>query len=173
MVFSLRSNYRYVGNILKMEKSTLENSFRDDFFKISDHVVIKGKKFTFKKLSAMQQFHLTRRLAPIIASFADGVPSGSNIMEAKKSFNLTKIGEEIAKLSDNDADYIISTCLQTVEYRDEEHERDFPIWHRTGGLAYEWIELPDMLTLTWSVILYNLGGFIPAVPSNTKRLGAA
>ena len=108
----------------------------------------------------------------VIASKPVGIDDKSRL-EAKKSFNLTKIGEEIAKLSDNDADYIISTCLQTVEYRDEEHERDFPIWHRTGGLAYEWIELPDMLTLTWSVILYNLGGFIPAVPSNTKRLGAA
>ncbi len=138
-----------------------------------EEIEIKGRTYTIKKLPVMQQFHVMRRMAPILAAFVDGIPSGADIANSMASFDLTKIGEEIAALSDKDSEYILNTCLGAVLYRDPEAERDFKIQVRPGVMAYEFIELPEILQLTGAVIKLNLSGFMAAVPSATSDKGAA
>ncbi|OUJ08383.1 phage tail assembly chaperone [Acetobacter sp. DsW_059] len=133
-----------------------------------EEVEINGRKYTVKKLPAMQQFHVARRLAPILAAFVAGIPSGGEITDSLAGFDLAKIGEEIAALPDKDAEYILNTALSAVTYRDEEAQRDYSIQVRPGVMRYNWIELPEMLRLTVSVIQHNLAGFIPAAASDSK-----
>lgn len=138
-----------------------------------EQIDINGRSYTIKKLSAMQQFHVARRLAPILAAFVDGIPSASDVAGSLAGFDLTKIGEEVAALSDKDAEYILNTCLSAVTYRDVENQRDFPVQVKPGVMRYDFIELPEMLRLTGEVIKLNLGGFIPAAPSATSDTAAA
>lgn len=133
-----------------------------------EQVEINGRTYTIKRLPAMQQFHVARRLAPIMAAFIDGIPSTSDVAGSLAGFDLTKIGEEVASLSDKDAEYILNTCLSAVTYRDEENQRDFSVQVKPGIMRYDFIGLPEMLRLTGEVIKLNLGGFIPAAPSDTS-----
>ena len=138
-----------------------------------EQIEINGRSYTIKKLNAMQQFHVARRLAPILAAFVDGIPSASDVAGSLAGFDLTKIGEEVAALSDKDAEYILNTCLSSVTYRDEENQRDYSVQVKPGVMRYDFIELPEMLRLTGEVIKLNLGGFIPAAPSATSDTAAA
>lgn len=135
-------------------------------------VEINGRTFHIKKLGARQQFHLARRLAPIIAAFVAGA-SADDAAKGLAGIDLSKIGEELAGLSDANADYIMDTCLAAVTYRDDENKRDYPIQVRPGVMRYDWIELPEMLRLCVAVIQDNLGGFMAAAPSGLTEKDAA
>ena len=61
-------------------------------------IEIQGKGFEIGRLNARQQFHIARRIAPVIVSLVDdGV------------FNGEKAAEALAELKDEDADYIFNT----------------------------------------------------------------
>lgn len=115
-------------------------------------VEINGKSYTLRKMPVMKQFHVARRISPIIAKMV----SGDTMDEAVK---------ELATLSDKDSEYVLSSCLDVVTYRDEENKRDFPVQASNGMLAYDHIDLAVMLSLVAEVLRFNLEGFMNAPPS--------
>lgn len=146
------------------------------------------------KLDATKQFHVARRLAPVIFSL------GKSISEVKELAGLTKRAEEvaeavaqvdvaaateakakeiakdesslgslvqafkpmadvIAKMSDEEVDYITGACLGVCE-------RQQPggwakVRHINGRMMFEDMDMPTMLQLTITVIKENIGNFFP------------
>lgn len=120
-------------------------------------------------LTPMQQFHIFRRLAPLIAGVQESIsaavqapsalPEDATEAARKEEFGgrvMTVIATTLGTLPDGDVEYIINTCLGVVSRK--QGERFAPV--QTGGrLMFADIDMSLMLRLTSTTIQENLGGF--------------
>lgn len=136
---------------------------------------INGQKYKFAKIDALKQFHIVRRLAPIIGELLSAVgPSfkeGQAVLNDEEQFTkaLGPIAGAIGKLSDEEANYVLFSLLGSVQR------------HQAGGgwanivatghhtLMFQDIELKAMFQLAVKAFSVNLGGFIDALPSGLKE----
>ena len=126
---------------------------------MSGIVEINGQSYRIGRLDAKKQFHVARRLAPLLAGLGGALKG-----EAKGFAEMVSpIAEALAKMSDEDSDYVIDTCLAVVA---RQQGSDWAgVMARNGGLMFQDIDLPAMLRLAVAVIQHNLGSFFPGGPS--------
>lgn len=144
--------------------------------------------FRIGKLNAFQQFHLSRKVAPMIptlipvflklkesekstraylASLSSDADSASNPVAPKPlSGDLGALGEmlqpfadSIAGMPDETAEFIISTCLGVVQRK--QGTTWFPVWSTTQNVCmFDDIDLGLMMKLCFRVIVDSLGPFL-------------
>jgi hypothetical protein len=125
---------------------------------------INGQTYRSSKLNARQQFHVSRRLAPVLGGLATA--SGS----AAEDFAhfLQPIADAVAKMSDDDCDYILDTCLAVVQ------RQQGTAWAQifvAKNIMFEDIDMAAMLQIAAKVIQENLGSFFHA--SAVSQLNSA
>jgi hypothetical protein len=109
---------------------------------------INGSEYRSGKLDAKKQFHLARRLGPVLAKLP-GVAE-SEIFSA--------VAEEIAGMSDENCDYILDTCMSVVKR--QQGDAWAPIFNaRAGVMQFDDIDMATMLQIARHVIEENLAGF--------------
>lgn len=120
---------------------------------------INGVQYRSDRMDAKKQFHVARRLAPLLAGL------GGSLKSDKASFSefIGPIADALSKMSDEDTDYVIDACLRIVQRRQGQNWQ--AITARSGDLMFDDIDLPVMLRLTVAVIQQSLGGFFPGGPS--------
>jgi len=127
-----------------------------------------GKTYRIGKMSALAQFHVSRRLAPVLAAVGISLQvltAGSKASIEDMAAVLGPAAEVMAKMSDDDSNYIIFTCLQVVARKDD--ERYAPV--ASGGLlAYQDIDMPIMIRLVVEVLRVNLGNFLQGLSDVTS-----
>lgn len=143
-------------------------------------IALAGHNYRIGKLSAMQQFHVLRRLAPLLKGFVevfrDAVSqgkSGADLASLIRSGELNPLSavepivEAISSMSDVDGEYVLNACL-AVCARQVEGGRGWAPLRNSGGMMFADIDLQTMMTLTWKVLESNLAGFFSSgeTPSN-------
>lgn len=152
---------------------------------------IGGHQYRAARLDAFQQLHVARRLSPILASVAVGLAplvrevfgalgqGGDNRRGVVASLITTRseqilaclpsLADALAEISDDDANYILKTCLGVVQRKGENG------WARitaqNGGALmpdYADIDMVVMLEIAWRVVRANLGNFMPALLSTSS-----
>lgn len=119
---------------------------------------VKGHSYKVGKLNAMQQFHVVRRLATLLAGVADqlqGLPKED--VAARMPGLLPALAERLATLDDATAEYVLMTCLAVAE-----RKQSGGGWAQVvaeGQLMFQDIDMPAMLTLVGHVLMENLAGF--------------
>ena len=142
--------------------------------------------FKFNKLDAIKQFHIIRRLAPVVGELMAVVTNASNLMKNGKKAedatlddidfdvvakNIGPLMEALAKLPDADVDYCLYGLLSAAERK------------ITGGgwakvttpdgkhLMFEDIKLDMvfMMSICAGSFMANIAGFINALPSGLKE----
>lgn len=137
---------------------------------------IDGKTYRIGKLSAFEQFHLSRKIAPLIP------PLIPVFMELSKtgglSGDLTKLpsllqpfADGLASMSDNAAEAILNTCLSIVSRKADVGGSYVRIWHKDKKV-FMFEDLNSMeqtIPLVIRVIQDSLGPFIQGLlsPQNT------
>jgi len=143
---------------------------------------INGQQYQSGKLDAFKQFHVARRLAPLISGVSaalkgDAAPSAEGAAadsvqpqpEQRKDFAdfLEPMADALAHMPDADCDYILFTCLGVVKRQQGDG------WAKVlapGGrtLMFEDIDMGAMINITLKVIQENIGGFFfaPGAPAN-------
>lgn len=111
------------------------------------------------KMNAMTQFHVSRRLAPLLSSITDLAKGGTH--DAPMVF--ASLMGEISKLSDADCEYVLHACM-AVTMRDQGGGRGFaPILASDGKTSmFPDIDMLAMLTIAAHVLQDNLAGFFPS-----------
>lgn len=111
------------------------------------------------KMNAMTQFHVSRRLAPLLSSMTNIAQGGK--MEVPTV--LASLMGEISKLSDVDCEYVLHSCM-AVTNRDQGGGRGFaPILASDGKTPmFPDIDMLGMLTIAAHVLQDNLAGFFPS-----------
>lgn len=132
-----------------------------------------GQNYRAVKLSAFQQFHLSRKIAPLLPPL---IPAFLKV-QADGSFTkdlgglavlLQPVADALAALKDDEAEYILATCLGAVQRQTGKNWA--PVWNKSGNVCmFDDLELPAMLQLSFRVIQDSLGPFISgALTSQTS-----
>jgi hypothetical protein len=153
---------------------------------------IENKSFRFDKLTAMQQFHVSRKIAPLLPPLmpifvkiakekekeekaAASGEDGRGMADALESIGplLQPFADGLAEMSDDASEYVFGTCLGAVRYR--HNDNWIPMWSVTGKVAMV-IELNDvslLLRIVVRVIAESLAPFINGFLTNAKEPEAA
>lgn len=141
---------------------------------------INGHEYRTSKLDAVKQFHIARRIAPVLTNMVD-------LIQVFEKLDLSSIEkadpEEIMKavsplvsaigaLPDEDTEYIINSCLRITKRKGPTGQWGPVMAQHGGGLMFDDIEMEHMLQIVWAVVQENLARFLGALPS-TSNGGAA
>jgi hypothetical protein len=138
---------------------------------------IDGKSFRISKLSAIQQFHLQRKIAPLIpplipvflrvsrslAAAADKEKRKNVVIEDMGSIAelAQPFADGLAGMKDADAEYVFSTALSAVQFKST--EKDWaPVWSVSAKapMFQDFMDMAMMIRLIVRVIMDSLGPFI-------------
>jgi hypothetical protein len=144
---------------------------------------IEGKAFRFEKLTAMQQFHVSRKIAPLLPPL---LPIFARIAKEKKDADEGKEGkgladdletigpllqpfaDGLANMPDDASEYVFGNCLGAVRYL---HNGNWiAMWSVPGKVAMV-MELNDfslLLRIVVRVIAESLAPFIAGFLTNAK-----
>lgn len=145
------------------------------------------ENYKFNKLNAITQFHIVRRIAPVAGELIT-VLSNSKTFKKMKSDGLDKINMDkidfdeiakelspvlnaIAKLPDDDVEYVVNKLLSGVSRQVSNQGGYQKIITNDNVIMFEDIKenLGLMFSLAGKSFAQNLGGFINALPSGLKE----
>lgn len=131
-----------------------------------------GRRFKLSKIDAFKQFHIVRRVGPILADLLPGMQelqkekNFESLNETQKLSAFAKLAGPfmagLAKLSDEDSERVLYGLLASVE-----------IQGPTGGwmkiasdriLLAQDLELPQLMNIAGRAFMHNLQGFFAALP---------
>lgn len=132
-------------------------------------------------LSARDQFHIIRRLAPFLsaiapvaAAFKGKEGSAAEIAKGMSEEELGKIlpalGNAIASMDDATADYVIFGLLAVVRRQEPQGLGWAPVAVGTQ-MAFEDIGMADMLNLAMRALMANAKDFFSALNSALSQAG--
>ncbi len=134
---------------------------------------IGDRQFKLNKLDAFKQFHIVRRLGPILGDIIPmarklkGVGSAENMSEEEKFDAFAELAAPvmngISKLSDADANLVLLGLCSAVEVRQAQSNN----WARVAvgeNLMMGDLELPVLLQVAGRAFAYNLAGFFASAP---------
>jgi hypothetical protein len=120
-----------------------------------------GHKYRVGRLDARKQFHIVRRLAPVLGE----LQAVASVKKPEDAF--APLAVAVSRLSDEDSDYCIFGLLAVVSREQEQGLGWGPVSTGTT-LMYDDVDLGAMLRLAWFAFSENLSGFFPAAPSGSK-----
>lgn len=137
---------------------------------------VNGQDYRSAKLDAMRQFHLSRKLAPIIPTL---IPVFLKLAESRKASNkpltedlssfsdlLEPFAEGIAGMSDEHAEYILGTCMSVVKR--QQGTAWSPVWNNAQKVCmFDDIDAGSMIQIGFQVIRESLGPFISGLLSSS------
>ena len=118
---------------------------------------VAGQDYRAGKIDARAQFHIVRRLAPVLSEAAPAAQNGG--LEA-----LPALAKALAAMTDENADYVLFGLLRAVE-RKEPQGMGWSAVASGNALMYQDIGMPEMMQLAWHALKHNLGDFFRALPS--------
>lgn len=141
-----------------------------------------GINYRGNHIDVMKQFHVSRRLAPMIVGLKRLLPkllqqsAPEDILAAAKLgqldsstemmiADLEPLLEALNRMTDEDADYIIGVCLTSLQREMVNGLGWTAVWSpgNPGQLMFTDITMPQMMQMVAMVIWNNLRGFMPGV----------
>ena len=138
---------------------------------------IKDKTFSAGLMPAIKQFHVVRRLTPLVDAAKDMLDDKAvkRLMEGGKTedvqlsdFHLGPIASVLASLSDADFEYVVNACLDVTELK--QPDGGFaPV--RVKGVVMFPFDLSTLIGIVWNVLTGNLSGFFGDLGSALSAKG--
>lgn len=137
-----------------------------------EKVMIQEIEFQISKLSAMKQFHITRRIAPLLSDLIPVAKSVNkndieNMSEDERLDHVAKVitpvMDGLSKLNDKDAEFVLYSLLSCVEMK----QKEYGSWVKISNgdnLQIQNLELPLLLQVAGHAFMFNLKGFFGGLP---------
>ena len=141
---------------------------------------IGGNAYRINSMSAMTQFHVMRKLGPVLpgivpvlAQAAAALPQADGQEDGGASAMTTVDGvaaiamaarpllDGLAAMADADAEYVINHCLSAVMRRDS-GGRSWNAVSRDGVTMFDDIDLMTSMQIVWAVLRENYTSFFRA-----------
>lgn len=149
-------------------------------------ICIGGHEYSIGRLNALDQLHVSRKIAPIIPNILPiltEVASGEfsktlELLESDEGENVALDGldplakalepfmEAIAKIPEDDVDYVVHKCLSVVKRGDA-------AVCRNNSIMFDDLDMSHLLPLTVAVIRTNLGNFIQGLLTKASSIQQA
>lgn len=134
---------------------------------------IGGRKFKAGKIGTFKQFHIVRRIAPILSELLPALGEIQKVSkvedsksEAEKFDEIAKIASPIllglSKLSDKDSEFVLFGLLSGAE------TQIGSTWSKVANenmLMVQDLELPTLFQIAGRVFMVNLSGFFAVLPT--------
>lgn len=133
---------------------------------------IGGREFKLNKLDAFKQFHIVRRIAPLLSELLPAMKDATKLKEFEGLSEDDKFGrvagfvgpimKGLSNLSDADADLVLFGLLSSVEMKQSAGN-----WAKvatTSMLMIQDLELPVLLQIAGKAFMFNLAGFFAGLP---------
>lgn len=117
---------------------------------------LKGVGYRVQKLDARRQFHIMRRLSPMLAELAAAVQADAGLENA-----LAPLANALASLTDADADYCLFGLLQSVQRKQN------GTWSKVAvenNLMFADLEMQAMLQIAFKAFQFNFADFFQSLP---------
>ena len=135
---------------------------------MSSEIQVSGRTYRIGRLDAMRQFHVARKLVPVITSLGSlaEVAGSLKLQSAEGIAALKPVMDALAAMPDADCEFVLGACLSVTQRQNDGGTGWSPVWNVAAKrLQFEDIGLPAMLQIAAAVLRENLGGFFPAAPS--------
>lgn len=134
---------------------------------------IGNRQFKANRLDVFRQFHVVRKIAPILGDLLPVMERLSKLNEEQLKEDqiemLQPIMNGIARLSDKDADFVLLGLLSAVEVKQEAGN-----WAKLSDgktLFFQDLDLPTMLQVAGRAFQFNLSGFFNVLPQVSPGRG--
>lgn len=126
----------------------------------------RGHKYRIGRLPAMEQFHITRRLTPVLSHMRPLIQRAINKQELDQTEAISSILAGIGELKDEDANYIFAKTLGVIQR--EVGNSWAQVWPKGASQSsYDnEFDMVDLVTLAFHSMRINMAGFMDALPSN-------
>lgn len=130
------------------------------------------RKFQVRKINALKQFHVVRRVAPLLADLIPAMKGfakedDSKLTEEQKFDRMAKVVAPImtglSKLSDQDSEFVLFSLLEASEM--QQSSGNWAQIAKNGNLMIQDLELPTLLQIAGRAFGHNLSGFFAVLPS--------
>jgi hypothetical protein len=141
---------------------------------------INGIKFRTGKMGTFDQFHVMRRLMPLMSGLgqafaqmprpqltngeagdeAETSPEATPDQELDVWKALEPVADALSSMPDSDCEYVLKKCLSAVQLRNDQGAWR-PVFTQGQFMFEDRIDLPTMMQLTVLVIQDNLANFFP------------
>lgn len=128
---------------------------------MENEIELEGKLYKIQSMNVFTQFHVARRLAAlapaILMYLQTPVEDRNNLV---LFYSMT---DAFASMPETDVNYILTNCLNVVLRKQESG------WAKVqteSGMMFDDISMPQMLKLTWEVIMKDIASFFPTAPLN-------
>lgn len=128
-----------------------------------NEITIVGNTYRYGKLNAFQQFHIERRIMPLVFSALpvffgvagkteESATSFQDILEKSRP-----LADVLSKMSDEDADYVTRTCLSVIQRK---QGMEWVSLMSDGRLMFDDLDAFETVLLSFFVIRRNLANFM-------------
>lgn len=150
----------------------------------NDLIEIGEYKYQIGKLNALDQLHVSRRIAPIIPTIApllvQLVDAGLTDLDEGEPLDIEMLktlapsfqpfAEALAEMTDEHTEYVLSKCMSVV--RRKTNDGFAAVW-RGKSPAFDDMEMSEILPLVIAVLRSSLGNFMAGLhTSQTKATEA-
>lgn len=138
-----------------------------------NEIEVGGNTYRIGRIDAFKQFHIARRIAPALTAAGESVNElvglGKSMSDDDSLFHvLAKVSEVMARMPDDDVNYVIHTCLGVASRRQQD-ERYANVM-RGNQLMFQDLDMPSMIQVTLAVLRENMGGFFQMLPGGSSML---
>lgn len=132
---------------------------------------IGSSEFQLSKMDAFKQFHIVRRIAPILGDLLPVISKAKQLNSGELSEEqkleslgavMTPIMTGLSKLSDEDANKVLFGLLSSVSLK--QSAGNFARLATDTQLMFADLELPVLMQAAGRAFAYNLSGFFGALP---------
>lgn len=141
-------------------------------------------EYRLGQLNAVQQFHVSRRVAPVVATV--GLSLGPETLRKVRAASgpgdlpgvldvdailgaVGPLAQVLSTMSDEHVDYVLATCLGVVSRKQPNMgPRNTDLWAPVmvnGNIMFGDIDMPAMVRLCIAVMAHNLGDFWKELPT--------
>lgn len=122
---------------------------------------VSGVEYSLGRLDAMKQFHVVRRVVPIMVetgvSIADLSKIGSSLDDESTMLRVMGVAmKAVSKMTDEDVEYVINACLAVVSRRTGDVMA--PVMSGAHRMFAD-MDMAILIQLTVEVLKENLAGF--------------
>lgn len=132
------------------------------------------KTFKLNKIDVFKQFHIARRIGPILVDILPALTSLKKISDKQNELSEEKKFEEItklltpllngfSKLSDEDFNKVLLGLLSSVDYQ----QPTLGNWARVATdsiILFQDLEMTELVQIASRAFMFNLQGFFHALP---------
>lgn len=121
------------------------------------------KQYRSGKLNAFEQFHIARKIAPILSKMGEtkkDKDANASPGQADLAGLLSPMLDALAEMPEEDCNYVLYRCLGVVQ-RHQGGSMWAPVWNPSAKrLQFEDIDMQVMIQITMNVLGDNLGNFL-------------